>query len=192
MKWKPCFLSRLHSMSVNNVSYKCMATFFDVVPSTIIQWMKKYLPDEFARRQQERGVWRPSFLSDLRAMCHGEHTFEDIGEFFGVHPSTARLWAETHLGADAYNAVARKHRWHAIDAGTAQDVIQMRIDGATLQNIADFFDFSMGQASKLLRDIPRGTPTDTNDGASSFGSEGPSLADLEELQEQVDSGELIL
>ena len=191
MKWQPSFFLPLFLMSVRDVPYNRMARILGVVPSTITQWMKKYLPDEFARRQEERGMWRPVFLSDLRALCNGEYTFEDIGRFFGVGASAARDWVEKYLGADAYHTVARKHRWYAIDADTARAMTQMRTgDGATLKAIADFFGFSIGTVSELLRGTPRGVPDGANDTTSS--DEEPSLADLKELQRQIDSGEFVL
>ena len=173
------------------MTYNQIAVIFDVVPSTIISWVRKYLPDEFLRRHRERGVWRDAFLPDLQRMCNGEHTFEDIGRFFGVGPGAARVWVQKYLSDTAYQMVLRKRRQYTIDPDTIQEMVRMRTDdGATLTVIASFFGFGLPKVFALLKDVVRGTPDIDEQfcGDVTFLGVEPSDADIESIQRQIDSG----
>ena len=129
-------------------------------------------------------------------MCNGTYTFGDIGDFFGVGHCAARIWVQKYLDQDSYEAVARKHRWSNMCPDTVQQIVQMRIDGALLKTIALSYGVSVSKIGALLKGVPRGN----SDGSSysipfndtGFNDTEPSIEDLQELQQQIDSGEFVL
>ena len=202
-KWSPCLLPKLQEAVEIYDTYKKMGEFLSVSSGTAKNWVKKYLPEEFARRKRNRHGWRDEYLPVLDELCERGATFEDVRERFNIGPSTARDWVLRYLGRDVFDEVAAAacHQTRGYPQEVKEEARKRRLEGAYLREIEEELGPDGPAASTLsrwLKGVPCGVrycpdslPPDPFDGHEEddedddfFGYEGePTAADLDAIEQ---------
>ena len=152
-KWDCKFLPKLEEASKSRMLYKDIGLIFGVTGATARNWIERYLPEEFARRLEERKKWRREYLPKLRQMFDNKASFEEMGEALDVNSTTARRWVLRYLGQEAFDQVPRRGWKHSEEE--KEEAREMRRNGALLKDIEERFGVSKSTAQGWCKGIPR-------------------------------------
>ena len=195
-----------------HVSYRVMARIFKVSYPTIGNWVEKFFPEEYYRRQREReGVWRNDYLPLLRiVVLIQKGTIVDVANAFDTTIPTAGRWVREHLGQEVYQGTLRQRGAQLYPPELRDASREMRRNGMAISKIqqklsADFYllrEVSLQLIYKWCKDIPRFTDVSNEcdetddtffvdtDGTSIDEEEGPSDDDLCAIEEEIMKGNI--
>ena len=185
-------LSLLLELSLKGLLFKDIAVRLAINPSMVTTWLKRFFPEEYARRKEIRGKWRTKYLEPLRKACEDGLTFDEIGDLFGVPYITARFWIEKHLGEEMLACVSRKTNSYPQEV--KDQAVVMRRAGSTLEQIKDALGVrNAGSVSQWCAGVERGESLPQDDFCSEDGvgrgeesvADGPTTEELDVIEEEL-------